>query len=426
MAGPIPNRFGSAERTGRTQPPRLRRIILTAILVLPIIAMAVFGRALYAKYEDSRLQKMSAADLDTVVKKDPKNTQALYRLGLALVRDNRYREATNAFLTVLEREPVRPDVLNDLGLTYLAQERYYESLIAFNGALAARPDYPAAYGNLGRLHLATKMPFTAVRELEHAVRYAPSDVSAICDLGEAYQKTLNLQAAKRSYQAAIRLNPRYLSAYVGLGQTEYGLAEYAAAGKTLNQALALAPDDTQTLLTLARMRMDEASSEAELGAVQKLLDRAARVDPDNAEVWYDRGRVALRQHQAGKAVEYLTRTLQMSPRHDAALHQLERALRAAGRSADANRAGKVFQEHALREREETHLEEVVSHHPQDWDSQARLVDIYLQSGQRGLALLVFRRILAAAPRHPALPQLRLELDRHFASSSATSSEVKGP
>lgn len=400
-----------------------RRLLLGAILTT-LLAIYVPGR--WAQYQDSRMQKMSVADLQTLVKQQPANTQALYRLGVAYTRENRYHDATHTFLVVLEREPVRADVMNDLGVTYLMQERYYESLTAFNGALTARPDYAAAQANLGRLHLATKMPFTAVGELERAIKNDPADIGALCDLGEAYERTLNLQAAKRSYQAAITLDSRCLRAYVGRGKAEYSLAEYAEAEKTLNQALALSSEDGQTLLTLARLHLEKAVTDADLQSVQTLLQQAARTDPDNPDVWFDQGRVALKRGKAVEAIALLIKTLRMSPNHIPALHQLERALRTAGRKADADHVAQIFQERSLREREETHLEEVMAHDPQDWDSQVRLAEIYLQSGKRGLALLLFRRILAGAPHHRDLPKIQRELNQEFAPSSSLPVGTKLP
>lgn len=372
------------------------------------------------------MQQMSVHDLETLVKQQPGNTQALYRLGAAYAHENRYHEATNTLLAVLDRDPVRADVMNDLGVTYLMQERYYESLTALNGALTIRPDYAAAHANLGRLHLATQMAFSAVVDLERAAKSAPSDITIWCDLGEAYQQTLNLQAAKRAYQAALRLDSRSLRANVGLGKTEFSLAEYTEAEQALNQALALSPDDVQTLLTLARLRLEKATTDADLQSVQQLLEHAARTGRDNPDIWFDQGRVALRRGKPTEAIAFLTKTLRMAPDHNAALHQLERALRAAGRTADADHAARVFAERSLRDREETHLEEVVAHDPQDWDSQARLTEIYLQSGKRGLALLVFRRIQQGAPNHPALPKIQQALNRQFARSPSFPAGTKAP
>ena len=403
---------------------RHRVLLGTALLIL--LSLCLYAPALWEGYQDRRMQRMSLPSLEILVRQQPANAQARYRLGLAYAHENRFHDATNTLLAALDREPARPDIMNDLGVTYLLQERYFEALTALTGALTIRPDYPAAQANLGRLHLATQMPFSAVKELESAVKGAPSDLSTWCDLGEANQQTLNFRAAKRAYQKALKLDSHSLRATVGLGKVEFSLAEYPEAEKTLKQALSLSPDDGQALLSLARLHLEQATTDADLQAVRQLLDHAARVDPGNADIWYDQGRVALRRKEPTEAIHLLTRTLRMAPTHNAALHQLERALRAAGRTADADRAAKVFEERSLRDREETHLEEVIAHTPTDWDSQARLTEIYLQSGKRGLALLVFRRIQQGAPHHPALPKIQQALNRQFAASPSHSAATEAP
>jgi tetratricopeptide (TPR) repeat protein len=238
--------------------------------------------------------------------------------------------------------------------------------------------------------------------------------------------TLNLQAAKRAYERAIAIDPKSLVAHVGLGKVEYSLAHYKDADRVLNQALALSPSDPQALLTLARLRLEQASSDSDFRAVQDLLERAAKADPTNADVWYDLGRVALQRKRTADAIQHLTKALQIYPGHNAAMHQLELAFRRAGRTADAERLAAVFQERVMREREETHLEEVVAHSPDDWDAQARLTEIYLKSGKRGLALLTYKRLTAGKPNHPALPKLLPQLNQELSGSQSAPSEPKGP
>jgi Flp pilus assembly protein TadD len=94
-----------------------------------------------------------------------------------------------------------------------------------------------------------------------------------------------------------------------------------------------------------------------------------------------------------------------------ALNQLERALRAAGRIEDADRTAKVFKARSLRDREETQLEEHISHHPEDWDARARLAELYILVGKRGVAALVCKQLQDGAPAHPKLPALLAALNR---------------
>ncbi|HZO88205.1 MAG TPA: tetratricopeptide repeat protein [Chthonomonadaceae bacterium] len=410
-----PNRLNPAAPTQSSaaapSAPRTRLRQLSLILAgLAALALALYLPRGFAAYQDWKLRHMPLPQLQALVKSQPGNVEARYQLGLAYARANRLPEAAREFLAVLDRQPVRPDVLNDLGVVYLLQDRYYESLVALQGALTARPNYATAYANLGRLHLATKMPFTAARELAKAVELDPSRPETLCDLGEAYQRTLNYKSAENAYRRALRLDPRSVPALVGLGRTHFSMARYEEADKELNAALKLAPEDTSALLALGRLRKAQALSDADLQAAQQIFARVCQIAPEDASAWYEQGRIALQRGHAPEAVEMLTRALKLSPQYLAAWNQLDRALRAVGRTQEADRAGKIFREASLREREETHLEEVTSRSPQDWDAKARLAALYLQSGKRGLAMLICRQLKEGAPDHPMLPKLLQEIN----------------
>lgn len=386
-------------------PARRSRWLWLALAGVILLAAAVYAPKLWERRQERQLSRMALPELETRARQQPADLKARYRLGLAYARDNRYREAVGEFMAVLEKDPVRPDVLNDLGVVYLLQDRYYEALVALQGALTARPNYAPAYANLGRLHLATKMPFTAVRELEKSVELDPQSVDTLCDLGEAYQRTLNLKSARDTYERALKIKPDHVAARIGLGRSLYSLAQYDAAEQTLNDALRLTPENPVILQTLGRIRLEKSRTDADLIAAKELFQRAVKADPQEGEAWYDLGRVNLRLKQPGAAVEDLRRALQLDPQHTGTMHQLERALRAVGRISEADRVAKVHKERALREREELRLEEALARSPKDWDSAARLAELYIQSGKQGLAALTVRNLQEGAADHPKLPAL---------------------
>ncbi len=107
--------------------------------------------------------------------------------------------------------------------------------------------------------------------------------------------------------------------------------------------------------------------------------------------------------------------------HNGALFQIERALRANGRTVEADRTAKVLKERLLREREELRLEEHIEHNPNDWDATGKLAEIYVLAGKRGLAMLLQQRLQQNAPDNAALPALNKALGQQAAplSSSGT-------
>ncbi len=411
---------GKQKAAGKQRPGgsrRLWRLCVGALVGIIALTAILYGPSQWANYQNAKLKRLSLPELEGVVKQQPQNVNALYSLGLAYSRDNRHLDATRAFLAVLDKDPVRADVLNDLGVSYLFQQRYYESLVAFQGALSVRPDYAPACANMGRLHLATKMPFSAVTELEKAVKLEGNNVAALCDLGEAYQQTLNLKGAQTIYQRALQSDPNSLPACVGLGKTLYSLGNYDEAEKSLNTALKLSPDNSAALIALGRLRLERAANSAEVEGASALFTRAIQSDAEDPEGWYNLGRALLRQNKPTLAVEKLAHALQLSPQHQSAMHEMERALRLSGRISDADRVGQEFQRLALRDREETHLEEHIAHAPQDWDAKVRLALSYTQSGNRGMALLLYRQVKENAPQTPQLPALQQALNRQAAMSA---------
>ena len=406
--------------------PRLRLLSRALMGVVGIAVCVLLARGWTASQtasQEAKLQQMSVSELETMVKSQPDNESARYKLGLAYTRDNRFSDATKTLLSVLEqeKEPTSQtaDVLNDLGVLYLLQERYYESLVTLQQALALRPNFAAGYANMGRLHLATKMPFTATKELQKASELDPKNLSILCDLGEAHQQTLNHDAAEKIYQHALQLDPNHVPARLGLGKVYYSEGKNAQAIEALNEVLKVSPDSAPAELTLARLGIETAQSPTELQAAADHIHKALASDPQSPDGWYDLGRITLRQNHPAEAIEALKKALAYSPQHNGALHQIERALRAAGRTADADRTAKVLQERSLREREELRLEEHIDHNPQDWDAYAQLAEIYLLASKRGLAALLCEKLKQNAPQHPRLAGLLQELNRQMAPAPAS-------
>ena len=397
---------------------RARKALIWVMVALALAALAVNAPGILRKYQAGQLRSLSMSELEALVRKDPSNVEGRYRLGLAYARADRQPEAVREFVEVLQKAPTRADVLNDLGVSYLLQQRYYECLVALRGALTAEPDMAAARANLGRLYIATHMPFSAVKELERAVNLEPKNPSTLCDLGEAYQRTLNQSAAERAYRKALKVDASYTPARVGLGKILYAQTRYEEAEGELNRALADDPKNVDALTSLGRMRLERPAGESDFGSTRELFERAAKADPQSPDVWYDLGRVAMRERKPADAVEMFRRALRITPSHTAAMNQLERALRAAGQTREADRVARAFHDLAMRGREKNRLEERISRNPGDWESRARLVPIYIESGDIGLAQLVYRQLKEGAPAHPKLPDLERQIARSGASSEA--------
>ncbi len=406
-----------------TQTTKKRGLYLLLALTV-ILGASIYGMGLWQRQQEARLHNMKVQDLEVMAKNQPTSNSVIYALGLAYARDSQYSKAIAQFLAVLSKDPARADILNDLGVVYLLQGRYYESLVVLEGALRLKPDYPAVYANMGRLHLATKMPFTATRELEKADKLEPKNLGTLCDLGQAYQRTLNYKLALGAYQKAMDIDGAAPQALIGAGQAYYAMTQYDKAEEALKKALVITPNDSNALLALGRVQLERAVTPADLTSTQDTLEKALRADPDEAESWYMLGRLRSRQGKNTEALEMQKRALRIAPNHTGALHQLERCLRAVGRDKDADKVAKVHEERKLHDRREMLLEEQITRNTNDWDARAELVQIYLESGKRSLAVLMCDHIQKEKPDHPLLPKL-LQMINVPQTSPVPSTLLKG-
>jgi tetratricopeptide (TPR) repeat protein len=401
--------------------------LVIAALALLLVGMGVAAPHWYNQVRERQLRGLTAEQLEGRLAGRPSDIQARYRLGLVYAQAGRLKDASRELLRVNTEAPMRADVLNDLGVCYLLQQRYYEALIALQGALTLKPDFAAAWANMGRLHLATEMPFTAVKEFETAVRLDPRNIPAWTDLGEASRRTLNFTRSEEAYRRALRLDPNHTFALLGHGKTLHGVGDYGAAEPLLRRALKNAPEDADILVALGRVLFDLAETDEDLNEPRELLEQAVKADPGNPDAWHDLGRLLIRQGEPAAAIPMLSRALEVSPQYSGAIHQLERAFRAVGRTADADRAAEVFEKRSLSERNQTLLEERISRNPEDWDAKATLAGLYFDAGRVGLAGLIVRQLREGKPDHPDLPELAKQwAQAQLPSAPAPSEERAAP
>jgi len=92
--------------------------------------------------EDIRLAK-------SVLKKDPRNLEALITLGNAYFDMDRYQEAINVYSRAIAIDPKNPDVRTDMGIMYRRLGQFDKALEAFRQAAQDQPLHVNSRFNIG-------------------------------------------------------------------------------------------------------------------------------------------------------------------------------------------------------------------------------------------------------------------------------------
>ncbi|MHB8836070.1 MAG: tetratricopeptide repeat protein [Candidatus Methylomirabilia bacterium] len=119
------------------------------------------------------------AQLEDIVKKDPKNYQALVQIGNDYFDLGEAQKSVDAYTRALAIKDGDPNVITDMGVMYRQLKDFPKALAAFRKAAAASPTHPQSRMNIGvvLMHDMNDKP-GAIAAWEDFLRAAPNDPNA--------------------------------------------------------------------------------------------------------------------------------------------------------------------------------------------------------------------------------------------------------
>ncbi len=222
------------------------------------------------------------AEMQSALQICPEHIEATRGIGTAMMGKGQFAEAIPYFQRVIELrgENVEAGDHANLGKTYAKLKQFKEARAEYMKAEKIAPDDCGVLYNLGVLHNATKSFTQSVEILEHALETCPQ-------ISEHVLKQLTKSAKEAAAQQKAAGNNDRAAYYTDLvqkyggqagGSTTYALAtqkmkqkDYQGAVTLLNQMLAQEPNDTKSLLTLARAQDQLKNRSASIAAYQKYL-----------------------------------------------------------------------------------------------------------------------------------------------------------
>lgn len=119
------------------------------------------------------------AQLEDIVKKDPKNYQALVQIGNDYFDLGEAQKSVDAYTKALAIKGDDPNVLTDMGVMYRQLKDFPKALAAFRKAAAAGPTHPQSRLNIGVVLMHDlNDPKGAIAAWEDYLRVAPNDANA--------------------------------------------------------------------------------------------------------------------------------------------------------------------------------------------------------------------------------------------------------
>jgi tetratricopeptide (TPR) repeat protein len=259
------------------------------------------------------------AELEEVVAALPGDLRARRTLALVLGAGRAGDELAAELAEIVRLDPEDLDARLDLGAAYASLGKVDAALESYEEVLRHRPRHGAALKIAADLYRAKGDPAKAAAYYERLRRVAPDDPRPLFLLGASYYEAGRLDAAERMFTEGAHYPGMLGDAYSNLGAIAYRRGHYKEAVWFLSRAAQRRPQKAgvrynYALALQAVERYDDALRE---------LAAAAGVAPDDAEVRFLGGVVALRLGRLAEAEDQFKEAARLDPAHEGARFNLD-------------------------------------------------------------------------------------------------------
>jgi tetratricopeptide (TPR) repeat protein len=217
---------------------------------------------LTGRLEESLAANIKAVDIS------PKDSEALYNLGITLHELGRLEEAEKHYKKAIAIEPNSAETHYNLGITQQGLGRHEEAQTSYKRAIAIKPVYAQAHYNLGLTLQGLSRLEEAETSYKKAIAIEPTYAEAHSNLGVTLQEMGRLDEAAVSLKQAIAIKPDYAEAHSNLGSTLKELRKAEEAESSFRKAIFINPELKSAKANLGKLLMDKNQHKDGLGLLR--------------------------------------------------------------------------------------------------------------------------------------------------------------
>lgn len=209
-------------------------------------------------------------------------------------------EVLNSYNQILQKQPrdTKAWLAQANFLTQIA--KFSKAIIAYNQVIELDPNSAQAWLGKGRAFAQLDQSKAALSALDQALQISPESYLTWQALGKIYQNNLNnLSQALASYDRGIAVNSSYAPLWRDRGIALNQQGNYTRGIESLIKASEIAPKDRMNWIVLA-------SAWDKIGQDKKALialDRALEIQPQDPEIWSQKGLIYTKNQQYNEACQ---------------------------------------------------------------------------------------------------------------------------
>jgi len=195
--------------------------------------------------------KEAIATLDPLLKKNPRNIDAISRMGVLLGLTRGNAAEIGYYKNMSQKNPDNPAVETLYTLSLATNDKVPEAIQVTNSYLSAHPDNPDLLFLLAQFNLQARHINRAIGIYKEILKKNPKNLQVLVTLANQEFRNRNYTQAEGLYRQALAVSPDSASLYSGLGQTLVAENKSGEALKSFRKALLINPDQPVALLAIA-------------------------------------------------------------------------------------------------------------------------------------------------------------------------------
>ena len=249
------------------------------------------------------------AELKEVVRLEPENVEANYKLARLLLSRGQIDEAIAVSESAKSIASAAGIFLPLLGDAYLKKGRADPAQENYQAALAAQPNNVEAILGMAKVAQARADLKTAIDYLARAQELAGESADIWYKVGATAMSLGLFEQAQPALEQAVKLSPRDPAYLTALGAVRLKKADLFTAEGIFRQAIAAQPDNAQAQMYLGYVLYKQ----KKLVEAKSYLEQSIKSDPEIPESSYYLGVILQEENEDERANVLLERAIQLSP-----------------------------------------------------------------------------------------------------------------
>lgn len=192
-------------------------------------------------------EKEALEQFQVVLQENPASVRAHLAAGGIQFKQKHYEEALAHFQAASKLDPMKPQPVLRAGKVYLKQRNLDEALQQFRAVTQLDPRAVQAYGAIGQILARQGKDTEAIEEFRKALRLDPQAKAVRLRLAQVYVRQEKFPEAIAELKTAITVNSESWQAHAELGRIYLKQQDYKAASEMLGKAVALNSELTPAL-----------------------------------------------------------------------------------------------------------------------------------------------------------------------------------